>query len=57
MDPVVHLTHQKKRNFGGKRQKAITQEVDKYLIVGFVREVIYPAWLVNVVMFKKNNGK
>jgi hypothetical protein len=24
---------------------------------GFIREVHYPSWLVNVVMVKKKNGK
>lgn len=27
------------------------------MTVGFVREVYYPDWLVNVVMVKKPNGK
>ena len=32
-------------------------EVDKLLAVNFIREVYYPKWLANVVMFKKVNGK
>ena len=33
------------------------EKVEKFLEVGFIREVFYPDWLANVVMVKKNNGK
>lgn len=36
-----------------KRQKAIDGEVGKLLATGFIREVHYPNWLMNVVMVKK----
>jgi hypothetical protein len=42
VDLAVHLVCKKKRNFRGERQKAITQEVDKLQVVGFIREVLYP---------------
>ena len=32
-------------------------EVDKMLVVGFIREVYYPNWLANVVLVKKANEK
>jgi hypothetical protein len=32
-------------------------EVQRLLDAGFIREVIYLEWLVNVVMVKKKNGK
>jgi hypothetical protein len=32
-------------------------EVHRLLDAGFIREVQYPSWLVNVVMVKKKNGK
>ena len=32
-------------------------EVDKLLVVNFIREVYYLEWLANVVMVKKANGK
>ena len=35
----------------------MAEEVRKLLEAGFIREVYYPDWLVNVVMVKKNNGK
>jgi hypothetical protein len=31
--------------------------VDKLLVAGFIKEVIYLVWPANVVMVKKNNGK
>ena len=33
------------------------EEIEKLLTVGFIREVYYPEWLVNVVMVKKSNEK
>uniref|UniRef100_A0A2N9G6E6 RNase H type-1 domain-containing protein n=1 Tax=Fagus sylvatica TaxID=28930 RepID=A0A2N9G6E6_FAGSY len=36
---------------------AISDEVEKLLTAGFIREVFYPNWLANVVMVKKSNGK
>ena len=30
------------------------EEVEKLLAIGFIREVYYPEWLVNVVMVKKS---
>ena len=32
-------------------------EVNKFLLVGFIREVYYPDWLANVVLVKKAYGK
>jgi hypothetical protein len=31
--------------------------VQRLLDAGFIREVHYPSWLANVVMFKKKNGR
>jgi hypothetical protein len=36
---------------------AAKAEVQKLSDAGFIREVHYPSWLVNVVMVKKKNGK
>ena len=43
--------------FAQKRDKAIVEEVRKLLEVGFIREVYYPDWLVNMVIDKKANRK
>ena len=33
------------------------EEVEKLLTIGFIREIYYLKWLVNVVMVKKSNRK
>ena len=57
----INLNHrpikQKKRSFVPEQQKVITKEVDKLLDAGFIRKVIYPSWITNVVLVKKMNGK
>ena len=35
----------------------IEAEIDKLIKVGFIREVKYPTWIVNIVPFKKKNGQ
>lgn len=57
IDPSFKSAQQKKRCFVPKKQKAIDEEVDKLLAIGFIREVHYPDWLVNIVMVKKSNKK
>ena len=42
VDPIFHPIKQKKRSFAPERQKAITEEVDKLVKVGFIQEVMYP---------------
>ena len=48
---------QKRRVFAPERNRAIVEEIEKLLATGFIREVYYPEWLVNVVMVKKSNEK
>jgi hypothetical protein len=36
---------------------AAKAELLRLLDVGFIREVLYPNWLANVIMVKKKNGK
>jgi len=40
-----------------KRKKAILKNVDKLLEVGFIKEVMYPDWVINVVMVQKAKEK
>jgi hypothetical protein len=40
-----------------EKVEAAKLEVQRLLDAGFIREVTYPEWLVNVVMVKKKNGK
>ena len=48
---------QKVLRFHPNRQKIIQSEVKKLIAVGFIREVDYPEWLVNVVVVPKKEGK
>ncbi|RDX84072.1 hypothetical protein CR513_34929, partial [Mucuna pruriens] len=51
--PIV----QKKRKQGEEKRRAIKEETEKLLKVGFIREVRYPEWLANVVMVRKANRR
>ena len=57
VNPASSPIRQKKWVFAQERDKAIAEEVRKLLEAGFIREVYYPDWLVNVAMVKKPNGK
>lgn len=35
----------------------IFEEIKRLQEVGFIREVMYPIWLTNIVMIPKKNGK
>lgn len=47
----------KKKTSIVSRNQAIVEEVEKLLKVGFIWEVVYPDWIANVVLVKKNNEK
>lgn len=57
VDPLHKPVKQKKRSFIPECQWAIEQEIDKLHVAGFIYEVDYPEWLVNVVLVKKANDK
>ena len=57
MDLERKPVQQRRRVFAPERNQAITNEVNKLLSIGFIWEVYYPNWLVNVVLVKKVNGK
>ncbi|PKA50133.1 hypothetical protein AXF42_Ash020373 [Apostasia shenzhenica] len=57
LKPGATPVRQKKRSFGGEKQRAIREEVEKLLAAGFIREITYPSWLANVVVVKKNSEK
>ena len=48
---------QKRRIFASKRNKVVTEEVEKLVEANFMKEVFYPDWLANMVMVKKSNDK
>jgi hypothetical protein len=39
-----------------EKLEAVKAEVQRLLEVGFIREVVYPQWLANVVMVRKKYG-
>ena len=43
--------------FAPERNQAIAEEVHKLQEASFIKEVYYPYWLANVVLFKKASGK
>ena len=57
VNPSFNPVKQKRRSFTPERQKAINEEVGKLLQAKAIREVEYPEWLANVVLFKKANDK
>ena len=48
---------QKIRRFHLDRHQIIQTKVDNLLSIGFIRDVKYPEWLVNVVVVSKKGGK
>jgi hypothetical protein len=53
VDTSMRPIKQKRRVFAPDRNQAISDKVEKFLTVRFIREVYYPEWLANVVMVKK----
>ena len=48
---------QKRKAFNPERYEAINEEVKKLLATGFIRELSYLKWCVNVILVKKANDK
>ena len=57
IDSQAKLVHQKLRALNTDRYKALQDEVDRLLKIGFIRESYYPSWLANPVMVIKLNEK
>jgi hypothetical protein len=57
VNPVAKPKKKKLHKMSEEKVAAVKAEVQRLLDVGFIREVTYPQWLVNVVMVKKKNGK
>ena len=55
--PLAILIRQKVRHFHPERHQIIQMEVENLLRVSFIREVMYPEWLANVVVVPKKGGK
>jgi len=44
------------RCFNEFKWRAISEELQKLLAAGFIKEVFHPEWLANPVLVKKKNG-
>jgi hypothetical protein len=56
VDPAARPVQQLRRHLGLERQSAVKEEVAKLLKAGFIREVICPEWIANIVLVKESNG-
>jgi putative transposase len=43
-------------HFAEEKRKAISEEIARLLVAGFIMEVFYPDWLANPVLFLKKNS-
>ncbi|KAM2926114.1 hypothetical protein FF1_043530 [Malus domestica] len=57
IDLKTKPVRQKQRSYDAERYEAMKVEVEKLKGIGFIREVNYPTWIVNVVLVKKNPTK
>ncbi|GAA0186424.1 hypothetical protein LIER_33712 [Lithospermum erythrorhizon] len=56
VDPHYKPVNKKKRTFSEEKGEAIHEEVDKLLGENAIRELLFPTWLVNMVLVPKPNG-
>jgi hypothetical protein len=57
VNPFAKPRKQRLHKMSDEKVAVAKAEVQRLLDAGFIREVHYPSWLVNVVMVKKKNGK
>ena len=57
IDPAFPPVCQKQRRFAPERNKAINNEVDRFLEIRAIEEYFYPVLLCNPVVVPKKNGK
>ena len=57
VDPHAKLLRQKRRVLDANHYKALQDEVNCLLKIGFIKESYYPDWLANPVLVVKPNGK
>ena len=54
--PTGKASVQKARALDADHYKALQDEVDHFLNIGFIRESYYPDWLTNPILVVKSNG-
>ena len=57
VDPKARLVKQLARKYCLDVEEKIKAEVNKFLKVGFIEEIICPEWLANIVLVKKKGGQ
>jgi hypothetical protein len=55
--PGSKLVQQRLRHFDEEKHRAISEEIAKLLVAGFIKEVYHPEWLANPILVKKKSGK
>src|SRR3954463_7684161 len=55
-DPKVRPVKLSLRPFNEERRRAIAEEVQRLLAVGFIRPIKYSKWLANPFLVEKKNG-
>ena len=55
--PQAKPVHQKQRALDTDHYRALRDEVDCLLKIGFIRESYYPDWLANPILVLMSNGK
>jgi hypothetical protein len=48
---------QRLRRFAQDKREAIKREIAKLLTAGFIKEVIHPEWVANLILVKKKNNE
>jgi hypothetical protein len=57
INPSVRHKNQRLRKMSDEKTETAKDEVQRLLDAKFIKPIEYPAWLANVVMVKKINGK
>ncbi|XP_020596600.1 uncharacterized protein LOC110036489 [Phalaenopsis equestris] len=57
INPSVVLVKQTPRRMRPEIEQKVIEETKKLIDAGFIREVIYPTWLANIVPVRKKNGQ
>jgi hypothetical protein len=55
--PGLRLVKQGMWRFNREKRRAMGEELSRLLVVGFVKEVQQPDWIVNLVLVPKKNGR
>ena len=55
LNPGSKLVKQRLRRFSPDKKATIKKEITKLLAAGFIREILHPDWLANLVLVQKKN--